>query len=205
MSRKPMGGRADERMARRTFLSALALSAYPLFRSSAQDSSAAPLRVPGVVQERSRTVSGDNDLLVQELEKRLKCTCGCNLDVFTCRTTDFTCTTSPAMHRDVLQRLEAGSTPDEVVEQFVARYGESILMQPPRRGFNWTAYLTPFAALAVGAGTVALFMRRWMAARPDQPIGGSADGEAKSSADPPVRLSAEDQELLRRELERLES
>ena len=35
------------------------------------------------------------------LEHRLKCQCGCILDVYTCRTTDFSCPVSPAMHRDV--------------------------------------------------------------------------------------------------------
>jgi cytochrome c-type biogenesis protein CcmH len=35
------------------------------------------------------------------LEKQLKCQCGCILDVYTCRTTDFTCSVSPAIHRDV--------------------------------------------------------------------------------------------------------
>src|SRR5207245_4528691 len=45
----------------------------------------------------------DNDAAIQVIEKQLKCTCGCNQDVYTCRTTDFSCTTSPAMHQRVLQ------------------------------------------------------------------------------------------------------
>ena len=36
------------------------------------------------------------------LEHRLHCQCGCRLDIYTCRTTDFTCPVSPSMHRDVV-------------------------------------------------------------------------------------------------------
>ena len=40
-----------------------------------------------------------------ELEHHIRCQCGCTLDVFTCRTTDFSCQVSPAMHRDVMALL----------------------------------------------------------------------------------------------------
>src|SRR4051794_6291308 len=32
------------------------------------------------------------------LEHQIRCQCGCTLDVYTCRTTDFSCQVSPAMH-----------------------------------------------------------------------------------------------------------
>src|SRR6185437_2401293 len=32
--------------------------------------------------------AADNDAVIQAIEKELHCTCGCNLDVYTCRTTD---------------------------------------------------------------------------------------------------------------------
>jgi cytochrome c-type biogenesis protein CcmH/NrfF len=213
---KRMSGWAVERMATALVIAAalpahplIRLSAHPLIRSSAQDS-VGRLRVPTVVQERARTDSLDNALLVQVLEKRLRCTCGCNLDVFTCRTTDFTCETSPALHADVLARLRADgggmtqASADRVVAAFVAQYGESILMQPPKSGFNWTAYLTPFAALFVGLSVLAMFMRRWT--RADQRLSGSADGTgAEASAHPPTRLSDSDAERLKRALESVDS
>src|SRR3989442_5354574 len=43
-------------------------------------------------------MAADNGAAIQAIEKRLHCTCGCGLDVYTCRTTDFTCTPSPGMH-----------------------------------------------------------------------------------------------------------
>lgn len=203
---KRMSGSAHKRI----LLLVALLSAHPLIHLSAQDSSIGRLRIPTVVQERTRTDSLDNALLVQALEKRLKCTCGCNLDVFTCRTTDFTCTTSPALHGDVLERLRADgggltqASVDRVIASFVTQYGESILMQPPKSGFNWTAYLTPFIALLVGAALLGALLRRGMVA--DKRMSGSADGTGDPvSAHQPSRLSASDQERIKRALEQIDS
>jgi cytochrome c-type biogenesis protein CcmH len=97
------------------------------------------------------------------LERRLHCQCGCRLDVFTCRTTDFTCPLSPAMHRDVMSLVDGGYTAPEIVDAFVAAYGERVLMAPTKSGFNWAAWLMPFAALAGGAAFVVVLLRRWRA------------------------------------------
>src|SRR5439155_9368740 len=96
---------------------------------------------PSMVQERAAATAADNDAVIKALEHRLKCNCGCNLDIYTCRTTDFTCTYSPALHREVLALRRAGKSPDEVVAAFVAKYGEQILMAPKPEGFNLAGYL----------------------------------------------------------------
>jgi cytochrome c-type biogenesis protein CcmH len=88
------------------------------------------------------------------LEHDIRCQCGCTLDVYTCRTTDFSCQVSPAMHRDVIALVEGGYSAPEILDAFVDTYGERALMSPKREGFNWAGYLVPFAAL--GAGAVAL-------------------------------------------------
>ena len=65
---------------------------------------------------------------VKAVEHRLQCTCGCTLDIYTCRTTDFTCTYSPELHRELLALRADGSSPEEIVGAFVAKYGEQVLM-----------------------------------------------------------------------------
>ncbi|MGQ0702858.1 MAG: cytochrome c-type biogenesis protein CcmH [Gemmatimonadales bacterium] len=115
---------------------------------------------PSVVQERAPATPADNDPIVKDIEHRLKCTCGCNLDVYTCRTTDFTCTYSPALHREVLALRAEGKSPDQVVEAFVARYGESILMAPPPEGFNLAAYVVPGSVVAAVALVLAAVLVR---------------------------------------------
>ncbi len=103
------------------------------------------------------------------------------------------------MHRAVLAKLDSNMNAAQVVAAFEAQYGQSILMQPPKRGFNWTAYVTPFVALAVGALILGLWMRSWVRARPkDGPGSAAAATEAPASA--PDEL-----ERLQRELERFEA
>ena len=136
----------------------------------------------------------DNDKSVQELEKKLRCSCGCGLDVYTCRTTDFTCTYSPALHKEVIGMLGNGKTPQEVIDAFVAQYGQVALMSPPRRGFNLLGYIVPGIALVVAAGVLFLVLLRWTRqARTAEPV---------ITTVPPDATPAE-LERLQRELDKL--
>jgi len=96
-----------------------------------------------------------------DLEHRIKCQCGCVLDVFTCRTTDFSCAVSPAMHRDVMTLVSGGYDANEILAAFQGVYGEQVLMAPLRQGFNWVGYLMPFAAILTAGGVTAGLIRKW--------------------------------------------
>jgi cytochrome c-type biogenesis protein CcmH len=96
-----------------------------------------------------------------ELEHQIHCQCGCNLDVYTCRTTDFACSVSPAMHADVMGLVAGGHSAQEILAAFKSIYGEKVLMAPVRSGFNLLGYTMPFIALGTGAVIVAALMRRW--------------------------------------------
>ncbi len=93
------------------------------------------------------------------LEHDIRCQCGCTLDVYTCRTTDFSCQVSPAMHRDVISLVDGGYSAQEILDAFVGTYGERALMSPKREGFNWAGYLVPFAALGGGAAALIVVLR----------------------------------------------
>lgn len=95
------------------------------------------------------------------LEHRIRCQCGCTLDVFTCRTTDFSCQVSPSMHRDVMALVAGGYTAQEILDAFVDVYGERVLMAPPKVGFNRVGYALPGFLMAVGAIVLAVVIRRW--------------------------------------------
>jgi cytochrome c-type biogenesis protein CcmH len=94
------------------------------------------------------------------IEHRLRCTCGCGLDVYTCRTTDFVCTVSPRMHREVLGLQDEGKTPQQIVDAFVASYGEVVLMAPKPEGFNLAGYLVPGALLLLAGGALTWYLKR---------------------------------------------
>ena len=137
--------------------------------------------------------AADNDAAIQAIEKRIRCTCGCNLDVYTCRTTDFTCGVSPAMHREVVALAAQGKTGAEIVDQFVRENGVAILMAPPKRGFNLAGYFVPSLLIVAAGAVLAVVLRRWTRAAP---------APAPRPA-PSVTASAEELAHLRRELDRL--
>jgi cytochrome c-type biogenesis protein CcmH len=143
------------------------------------------LRDPSVVgRSRRPTDRGENNAEIQAIEQLLACNCGCTLDVFTCRTTDFSCTYSPALHREVLALRDQGKTAQEVLDAFVAKYGEKALMAPKPQGFNLAGYLLPGALIvAAGAGLVMFIGRRKAAvatATPGGTVGMSGEGPSAS-------------------------
>lgn len=96
-----------------------------------------------------------------QVEKKLRCQCGCTLDVYTCRTTDFACEVSPAMHRDINTLIAGGYGAQEIIDAFVDSYGEKVLMAPTKSGFNLVGWTMPFGAILIGGGALAVLIRRW--------------------------------------------
>jgi cytochrome c-type biogenesis protein CcmH len=124
----------------------------------AMDQSASrPVRLPPKPGARVVVSAAERDAL----EHRMRCQCGCTLDVYTCRTTDFSCQVSPSMHRDVLSLVSGGYSAQEILDAFVGVYGERVLMAPSAAGFNLLGWIAPFAVLGVGAILVAALLRNW--------------------------------------------
>lgn len=198
------GGQAD--CNRRDFLSAVAgtllLAARPPVRLSAQSPDSLPGTGPsGRLWDPSRAgrpvapvTAADNDAALQAIEKQIRCTCGCNLDVYTCRTTDFTCGVSPAMHREVVALAKAGRTGPQIIDQFVRENGVAILMAPPKRGFNWAGYLVPSVVIVAAAAVLTVVLRRWARAAPAAAAPRPVTG---------VAATPEELERLNHELDRL--
>ena len=64
------------------------------------------------------------------------------------------------MREDIGRRLQQGESPDAIVAYFVSRYGQWILLDPPRRGLGWILWLAPAAMLAAGLVIAIGFVRR---------------------------------------------
>lgn len=110
------------------------------------------------------------DLQRDDLEHQIKCQCGCPLDVYTCRTTDFSCSVSPAMHTDVMGLVAGGYGATEILATFQKVYGERVLMSPIKSGFNWLGYITPSVGIAAGAVVIYSLIRRWGARAAARPV-----------------------------------
>jgi cytochrome c-type biogenesis protein CcmH len=70
------------------------------------------------------------------------------------------------MRNLVRELVQQGKTREEIDAYFVSRYGEFVLLSPPKRGFNLLVWGLPFLAIAVGGGVVYLVARRWTEQEP---------------------------------------
>jgi cytochrome c-type biogenesis protein CcmH/NrfF len=148
-------------ISRRRFMGLAVAGALPAALRAQDSLQADRLRDPyGVGQPRAPLTDLDNDPVVVAIERRLRCTCGCTLDIYTCRTTDFTCTFSPELHKEVMSMRAAGQEPEAILDTFVAREGEAILMAPPAEGFNVAGYIVPGLVMLTGALGLAAWVSR---------------------------------------------
>ncbi|HEX5416021.1 MAG TPA: cytochrome c-type biogenesis protein [Chloroflexota bacterium] len=90
-----------------------------------------------------------------EVEKQLGCPICTDLPLNVC--TNQIC---EQMKGIIHQKLNEGETPDQVVQYFVARYGEGILLTPPQQGFNLAVWYLPVLALLFGGFVVWAFVRQ---------------------------------------------
>lgn len=66
-----------------------------------------------------------------------------------------------AFRARVRELVRAGRSEPQIKTFFVARYGDWILLSPPRRGIALAVWLAPLLILLTGALTVAAAVRRW--------------------------------------------
>jgi cytochrome c-type biogenesis protein CcmH len=64
------------------------------------------------------------------------------------------------IRKEVREMVAAGKSRDEILDYYVAKYGERILAAPRARGFNSLAYILPWAALMVGAWLLFLLLKK---------------------------------------------
>ena len=189
-------------MDRRSFLvgaatGALALGTRPADAQDANSQTMGPMDASGHRPVRRPPKPGAlPSVSIEErdaLERQLACQCPCTLDVFTCRTTDFSCTYSPKLHREVLALHDGGKSAEEILDAFVANYGEKALMAPKPQGFNLWGYLLPGVVVGIAAVALAAVLRR----RETVAAAASREGQPVS----PVSASAEELERLNQALE----
>lgn len=64
--------------------------------------------------------------------------------------------------RAVIQtKLDSGETDQQILDSFVAAYGDGILSEPPKRGAGLGVWLAPAAVLTLGTALLAWRARSW--------------------------------------------
>jgi cytochrome c-type biogenesis protein CcmH len=104
---------------------------------------------------------------VREIASELRCVVCQNLSV-----ADSPSELAKEMRNLVRELVRQGKTREEIQAYFVSRYGEFVLLSPPKRGFNLLVWGLPFVALAAGAWGVYVVARRWTVGseRPEAPV-----------------------------------
>ena len=69
--------------------------------------------------------------------------------------------TSLEMRQIIQEQLAQGRSEAEILSFFQERYGDWILLEPPKRGLHLLVWILPVIAGIVGLVTLALFVRRW--------------------------------------------
>ncbi|HLC02934.1 MAG TPA: cytochrome c-type biogenesis protein [Anaerolineales bacterium] len=104
----------------------------------------------------------DND--VNRVAKNLYCPVCPNTPLDVCETK--ACQDWRAQIKD---QLAAGWSEEQVVDYFVAQYGERVLAEPQRKGFTSLVWLLPAIAVALGLVVVWQVVAGWRAARAIEP------------------------------------
>src|SRR3990172_10054952 len=93
---------------------------------------------------------------VNAVAKKLYCPVCPNTPLDVCETK--ACQDWRAQIRD---ELAAGWSEQEILDYFVAQYGERVLAEPQRRGFTSLVWILPLMAAAGGLAGVVAIVRRW--------------------------------------------
>ncbi len=97
---------------------------------------------------------------VSDISKQLICQCGCTLVLNSC--THAECMVGVPMNALIEQKLAQGQSEEQIIQSFVAQYGEVVLASPPKRGFNLTAWISPYGAIAAGGGLIYFLVKKWV-------------------------------------------
>ncbi len=100
---------------------------------------------------------------VRAIASELRCVVCQNLSV-----ADSPSELAKEMRNLVRELVQQGKSREEIDAYFVSRYGEFVLLSPPKRGFNLLVWGLPFLAIAAGGGVVYLVARRWTEQAPAQ-------------------------------------
>jgi cytochrome c-type biogenesis protein CcmH len=83
---------------------------------------------------------------------------------------DSPATLSLQMRGVIRQQLQSGKSEQEVIQYFVSRYGDRILLSPPWQGLTLLAWLVPIALMVGGILLLFVVLRSWQSQSDKEPI-----------------------------------
>lgn len=137
------------------FFIALALSAIPFAASSAS----------------AQQLTAAQAARAKALSLKVKCMCGgCNDPAGACYHSGGTfsgpCDMARSEIKLVDQKVANGESDSDILKDFVAQYGPTVLVDPPKSGFNLTAWIIPVLVPLIALIGVWEIARRWRQRHP---------------------------------------
>lgn len=105
---------------------------------------------PARAQETART---------KAVSQRLMCVCGCNQILGACNHVG--CSYSHGMIQEVDERVARNESDDLILQDFVQEYSQTVLAEPPAKGFGSVAWIMPTVVPFVSLFLLWEVVRRW--------------------------------------------
>ena len=89
------------------------------------------------------------------------------------------------MRAIIEEKVQAGESEEQIIDFFVARYGESIVTEPPKSGFSLALWWMPVVVVVLGAVVVGVFVRERTRTAPRRAVAGdetASDDELEAIA-----------------------
>lgn len=103
--------------------------------------------------------AGDTAARYNQLGHQMICTCGCNQVLLECNHVG--CTVSTQMEGELHNALDRGDGNQLILQNFVQKYGPTVLAAPPEAGFNLVAWIAPGVVFLLATLGTALLIRKW--------------------------------------------
>ena len=96
---------------------------------------------------------------VKKASEPFVCQCRCNHQLSACDM--FGCGSAIPLREEIQGHLKQGKSQQQIIDAFVAKYGQNILSAPPK-----SAWVTPFAVLSCGLILVFFVIKAWTQRKP---------------------------------------
>jgi len=97
--------------------------------------------------------------IYDDLSDKFMCLCGCGSTIKTCPHEQ--CGFAIPFKKELVDRIQKGETREQIINYFVGKHGQQILSAPTKRGFNLTAWITPFAVIIIVGLLMKKVMDKW--------------------------------------------
>lgn len=103
--------------------------------------------------------AGDTVGRYKQLGHQMICTCGCGQVLLECNHVG--CTVSTQEEAELHNALDRGDSDNLILQNFVQKYGPTVLAAPTESGFNLVAWIMPGLVFFLATLTAVFVIRKW--------------------------------------------